>query len=327
MTILIVSYSNDAHIERVQQALYAQQRKLFRLNLDEFPVNYQCLQQFSPQQISGHIANTVSGELLNFADISAVWLRKPAKFKFATELTTQEREFATQESEHFIFGMLFSLDCFWLSHPLAMRSAQWKGEQQIRARRFGFDIPPSTITNAPEAVRQFKSAVNSDIVYKAMSSAELAADKVDVTDIQSHGVGTTIIDETLMDNIEAVSIAPCHFQQFIDKKAEIRVTVVGERIFAAKMFSPTAATFVDSRNFAEQLSYAVITLPADIASRCIEMTKSYGLNYSAIDLLLTQDGQLQFLELNPNGQFLYIEQLLPDLPISGAVAELLSRNM
>ena len=327
MTILIISYSQDVHVPAVVQSIQSNNRRVFLLNLDEFPANYSFAHQFSDQTSSGHITNKLSGEKLNFSELSAVWLRKPAALKFAAELSPQEKAFATQETEHFLFGVLYSLNCFWLSHPLALRGAQWKGEQQIRARKFGFSIPASLMTNEPGLVKQFKAEVESDIVFKAMSSPELAVDQVDHEQILSYGIGTTIIDDEMMENLDAVSIAPCHFQRFIEKKSEIRVTVVGDKVFAAEISGASGDVFVDSRDFTKQLHFKATLLPEHVQFQCIELTKSYGLTYSAIDLLVAPDGSLQFLELNPNGQFLFIEQLLPSLPISRAVADLLCRGL
>jgi hypothetical protein len=48
--------------------------------------------------------------------------------------------------------------------------------------------------------------------------------------------------------------------------------------------------------------------------------RSYGLNYGAIDLIVTPRGEHVFLENNPVGQFLFIEELVPELDMTGALA-------
>jgi D-alanine-D-alanine ligase-like ATP-grasp enzyme len=49
------------------------------------------------------------------------------------------------------------------------------------------------------------------------------------------------------------------------------------------------------------------------------------LTYGAIDLVLTPDGRYVFLEINPNGQWLWIDEML-SLGISHSIAEWLSEG-
>jgi glutathione synthase/RimK-type ligase-like ATP-grasp enzyme len=48
----------------------------------------------------------------------------------------------------------------------------------------------------------------------------------------------------------------------------------------------------------------------------------FGLNYGALDLILTPDGRHVFLEVNPVGEFFWLERC-PGLPISKAIADIL----
>ena len=63
-------------------------------------------------------------------------------------------------------------------------------------------------------------------------------------------------------------------------------------------------------------------LPAAIADKCLGLTKALGLRYGACDLVLTPDGRYVFLELNPAGEFHWIEQVT-GLPITAAIVDLL----
>ena len=50
-----------------------------------------------------------------------------------------------------------------------------------------------------------------------------------------------------------------------------------------------------------------------------------GLNYGAIDLIVTPNGEYFFLEINPVGEFFWLE-LCPGLPISEAIANILLKG-
>jgi len=50
-------------------------------------------------------------------------------------------------------------------------------------------------------------------------------------------------------------------------------------------------------------------LPREIAESCKSLTKSFGLNFSAIDMVFTPNDEYVFLELNPQGRWLWLEKL------------------
>jgi glutathione synthase/RimK-type ligase-like ATP-grasp enzyme len=123
-----------------------------------------------------------------------------------------------------------------------------------------------------------------------------------------------------------VGLAPVVFQENMAKRLEMRVTVVGEQVFAAEIRSPEHfRTGTDWRHYQEfgcEGFYAVHSLPADVSQRCVRLCQELGLCYGAIDLILTPTGEYVFLEVNPGGQWGWIEEFT-GLPISEAVARLL----
>ncbi|PSB57762.1 MvdD family ATP-grasp ribosomal peptide maturase, partial [Chamaesiphon polymorphus CCALA 037] len=64
------------------------------------------------------------------------------------------------------------------------------------------------------------------------------------------------------------------------------------------------------------------TLPADVEAKLLQFMEYFGLNYGAIDIIVTVDGRYVFLEVNPVGEFFWLE-LYAGLPISNAIADLL----
>ena len=151
-----------------------------------------------------------------------------------------------------------------------MRGAQWKGEQLLRAQRMGFRVPASLVTNSPEQVRSFKAGIPGDLIFKSMSSPMLGADLVADGERISAGIGTTIITDDMMDSLDAVSELACHFQEYIPKKYELRVTIIGARIFTAKIDSQAdSRTAIDSRDMSAPIKYAPYYLPDDLQRRCL----------------------------------------------------------
>ena len=120
-----------------------------------------------------------SGDALPLDGIGAVWMRKKAPFRYPSgPLTGQEKAHADAETGHILLGLLRALDCYWMSHPDALRGALWKPEQMQRAARMGFEVPASLIANRRADVEAFRDSAADGIVFKALSSAALAGDEV-----------------------------------------------------------------------------------------------------------------------------------------------------
>ncbi len=319
--ILIITNSSDLHADLVIDRLHSRGTEPFRLNLDEFPARYALDLGFSHGQWSGTLGHAGSGNPLPIDRIGAVWTRKTADFLLPEGLVAQEVAFARQEAEQILSGLLHSLDCYWMSHPSAVRRALWKCEQLKRAARHGFRVPRSAVTSNPDSVLGLRKDLGK-IVFKALSSPHLGAEKVDRSDLSATGLATTIIDAEHDGLLDSVNEFPCFFQEYIPKSYELRVTVVDTRVFAAKIHSQEfERTRVDYRDFEVPVRYEATTLPEKIEGMCIDFVRSYGLNYGAIDLIVSNDDEYYFLENNPVGQFLFIEQLAPDLQLTSAVAD------
>ncbi|MDM5176605.1 hypothetical protein PO883_05275 [Massilia sp. DJPM01] len=321
--VLIVSNSADLHVDLLIPILQAKGCAAFRLDLDAFPRDYQTSQWFAGGVLRQWIRHLPTGVTLDLAEVGAVWSRKPADFSFLSpDLGIQERIYARAETEQSLFGMLYTLDCFWMSHPLALRGAMWKGEQLQRAARMGFLIPASLTSNSPAEVKAFRASFDGPMIFKALSSPNLGGDGLAEADRVNAGVGTTLVDQAMLEQLESVGELACHFQQYIPKQYELRVTIIGERVFAAKIHSQDdQRTAIDSRDMSAAIGYEATVLPDAVRERCLAFVRSYDLPYSALDLIVTPGQDVVFLENNPVGQFLYIEQLIPEFAMLDALAD------
>lgn len=314
--VLIISHSADLHVDELEKLLTARDQNFFRLNLDNFPRDYDIA--FKVSQTGGfdyQITRIPDNRVVNNTDIKSVWVRKKAPFSFVSDdLQAQEKKFAEQECEFLLNGFLYSLDCYWISHPKDLRASQWKVEQLARAKRFGFRVPESLLSNNPEEVLKFYHTHNQKIITKPLSDSSLAADKVEIDEVIEQGVFTTLLTPEHIEHLDAVKEFPCYFQQYIEKLFELRVTVIGNKVFSARIDSQAdERTAIDLRDFSVEIDYDAWQLPDALASRCVEFVHSYGLQYGAMDLIYTPDKEFVFLENNPGGQFWFVEQLVPEL--------------
>ena len=122
----------------------------------------------------------------------------------------------------------------------------------------------------------------------------------------------------------AIRLCPVIFQAYVPKRVELRITVVGRQVFAAEIHSQHSNhTKHDWRRYDRyQTPYFPHSLPTHLQQLCVRLVERLGLCYGAIDTVLTPDGRYVFLEINPNGQYLWIEKMT-GLPISDAICDLL----
>ena len=326
--VLIVSYCKDIHVKYLLPILKRRHQNYFLLNLDQFPKDYQMNQMYIEGEQVAEIKHIPTNTRLNLSKVGSIWLRKPAEYKYlSNQLSTQEKAYAKLETEQTIFGMLYGLDCYWISHPLALRGSIWKGEQLNRAASMGFKIPNSLLSNVPDKVRKFKTELKNALIVKSMSTPTLGAECVSAEDVIARCLTTTIVTDEMMQSIESIQELACQFQEYIPKAFELRVTIIGDKVFAAKLHSQQdEMTKIDSRDISVEIQYEAFHLPVDVERKCLKFVKSYGLNFSALDLIVTPEGEYVFLENNPNGQFLYVEQLVPEFHLFEELADCLIKS-
>jgi glutathione synthase/RimK-type ligase-like ATP-grasp enzyme len=322
--ILIVTQQKDIHADVVLQRLRSLGHSPVRLHVDDIPTEA----SFSIKSIG----SSVGGKLVtrntsvDIESIKAVWWRKPKSSRINEHLNPREKRFARDEVDHALNGLWNALDCYWMSHPARIKAASYKPEQLKRAAALGFEIPRTLTTTRPDEVRQFYKDCTGRMIYKTLSNPMVArAD--DLKDIKC--VRTTLLSERMLeDNLSGVLHAPCQFQEYIEKKFEYRVTIIGERLFIAEIDSQAQETTkLDWRHIDVPMLARKGELPEEIIEKCFLLMRSYDLTFSAIDLILTPDGRYVFLENNPNGQWLFIEKVVPELKMVDAIAQRLSEGL
>lgn len=327
--VVIVSNQNDPHSDDVVRAIKRLGEEPIRLNTDEVPLEAMISLDFDGSW-SGQLDLLTSGRVVDARHIRSVWWRRPGGFRLPDYLDDWERELGQARVTQALRGLWSGLDCYWMSHPDAVDGADWKVEQLCRAYSLGFEIPRTLVTNDPAEARRFHRSCGGQMVWKALSGPYLAARRYEYHHPRARPpeylmTGTTLIGTDELDKLDGIRLVPSMFQQLVPKRLEYRVTVIGDAVHAAEIDSQASdATLIDSR-VSLSVPYRRATLPDTVQQRCLEFVASYGLQFSALDLVLTPDGRYVFLENNPVGQFGYVEKLVPELELTDAVARILVR--
>ena len=322
-TVLIVTEELDIHADIVVSKLQAMGETPFRLHTANFPQSAKLDFSLEAGELQGALCD--QGRELALRDIRSVWWRRPGDYQVPDDLSEQEADFVGDELNRSLRGMWAALDCYWLSHPDAIRNANHKLEQLQRAAKFGFDTPRTLVTMNPQAVRTFYDECAGQVIYKSFSQPMLPSEPA--TNRPARTIYTALLTQEHLESLAAVERAPCLFQAYAPKQLELRVTVVEDQVFAAAIHSQEdERTKHDWRHYEADIPYTAYDLPEALAEKCVAFVRSYNLNFSALDFVLTPDGRYVFLENNPNGQWYFIEHAVPELEILNAVTDCLVRG-
>lgn len=219
--------------------------------------------------------------------------------------------------------MLATLECVWLSYPAAIREAGHKLKQLQVAKTIGFAVPPTLISQTPQEIREFRASMGRPLAAKLIAKGPPRA----ATPAQQYVVFTQRLADEDLDDAAALAACATLYQPYIDKQFELRVTVVGSEVLACRIDSQsTERTRVDWRNYdLANTPHSAFDLDDRTRQQCLELVRHFGLNFGAIDLICTPGDELVFLEMNPNGQWGWIEELT-GLPIARAHARFLSES-
>jgi glutathione synthase/RimK-type ligase-like ATP-grasp enzyme len=189
------------------------------------------------------------------------------------------------------------------------------------AGTLGITVPRTTVTNSPKRFLEFYEECQSPIISKGCTEPLLLTHKG-----EKRMTYTYPVQRRNVAAYQSIRYSAVVFQEEIPKKLELRITVVGAKVFpAAIMSQESRALRHDWRHypsFAGARFYSEYKLPAKIEDFCVRMVEALGLCFGAIDMILTPEGEYVFLEVNPNGQWGWIEQYT-GLPIGDAIVEML----
>lgn len=312
-TVLLVTASYDDAAGEVVASLGHIGVPIFRLDTDLFPTQVKAT--FDP-----HYGLNIESDAgrVHSNQIRSVWYRRNVAPALPTHLDEYEREFCARESRAFLEGALTSIPTNrWLSHPSSIWRAERKLYQLSVAKQLGLNVPPTAVTNDENAIRGFAS--ERQVIGKAVSSGY-----IDSPD-GYRAMFTTALDSTDLDDLSGLSLSPVIFQEHVRKAVDIRVTIVGGEVFAAEIMSQTHPSSTTDWRATEdpEIEHRPHDLPVKQKQQCLALVSRLGLEFGAIDLALTADGQYAFFEINPNGEWLWLQYQL-GFPIAEKIAQWLA---
>ena len=208
---------------------------------------------------------------------------------------------------------IFSPNSTWINPLDARQKANHKPQQLLAARKAGFAIPETLISNDPGEIRRFHREHRGNVVVKFFTPAFW----------QSRTQGTVSASFTapltadVLNDDNAFTSCPAIYQEQLQKKCELRVTFFGSTYQAVRIWSQQSS--LGSVDYRSDLTFEApmepMELTSDFLDRCMQLSAQLGLLHGSYDFVEQPDGSIVFLEINEMGQFLWLEERLPELPM------------
>lgn len=310
MNVLIPTMPDDMHAIYVHLALKKLGYKSLLWYTADFPT--QQTQAFFLK--NNKISWIASGSDLKIKDqiFDVVWYRRPRKPILSDKLHPADIKHAVKENAAFtntVWNTIFP-DALWInSHKKAM-VANCKLLQLKAAAEVGFDIPDTLISNSPALIKKFiKKNDDTGIIYKTLTPQAWEEEK------KVRLVYTETITLKDLPLNPVLQMTPGIFQKKINKSFELRVTMMGNNPISVKINSQKHPKGELDWRFIPtmELSIEKFVLPYNIKEKCIKLMEKLGLEFGCIDFIVTPKGEYYFLEVNEQGQFLWIEEVDPNI--------------
>lgn len=266
----------------------------------------------------GHVAIDLNGISIRPDHIAAAWYRKIGSFAPLDTNMELAKQLYINNEVRVLHDTIWSLfpDEVWLSSPRKLAKAERKLDQLLIAREVGFSVPETIVSSDWDAIcGQLLAGDDSRIIIKMMRGVISDGDTVKAmfTHIADRGEANRLKEYT--------TSFPGIYQPYVEKSREWRVTVVGDSVFPVSIYTDERAKD-DWRRLqeTESVQFRREELPEGVGERCVQYLAKLGLRFGAFDLIETPDGEIVFLECNPNGQYGWLEDEPINYPISGAVA-------
>ncbi|MEV0278530.1 ATP-grasp ribosomal peptide maturase [Streptomyces sp. NPDC050610] len=306
--VLVVTQLDDATADVVIAELCRREVPVVRLDPADFPDSVSVTVRVDGGGLVGEVRTATRATALE--GVRSVYWRRPRPYAAPAGLDTQDARWCAEQARYGLGGILAALPgAHYVNHPWRNRAAEHKPAQLVAAARCGLRVPPTLLTNEVEQARRF-AAEYGPVVYKPLYNSDYADDR---------GQSLTVwVEEVDPEDLDAGVGQTMHlFQQRVDKVADIRLTAVGDRLFAVRI---DGSPGLDWRRYYDDLSYTPLDTPPDVAKAVHDYLTTFHLTYGAFDFGLDAAGRWHWYECNPNGQFAW-------LPVADQIAAALADQL
>jgi glutathione synthase/RimK-type ligase-like ATP-grasp enzyme len=180
----------------------------------------------------------------------------------------------------------------WVSDPGATLRAENKLLQLRTASAIGLPIPRTVVTQDAKVARAFCE----DLDYRAI-----------IKPVRGHWSAPVLTGRAspeLLAQSGRIKLSPAIYQELIEGSRHLRVNCFGDSCHTFQIET-------DQLDWRVPLATKVspVEIDPELSQVLVKLVDRLGLSMGIIDLKLTPDEQPVFLEINPQGQFLFLDGL------------------
>jgi len=306
--VLIVSNNQDTHARTVFECLRKKGITAIRWHPEEFIIKQKVIHKLTPS--GEHLLTIQDKSSVNLKEVDVVWYRRPRPLRLPKNIEWIDKKFIQTENNLHFKSLWLTLgeNSKWINPFSSFDKSNSKILQLRVATKVGLTIPDTVITNDKNTIIEFVNNNPKQIaIYKSFSQA------VWEDDTNLYGCYSTVINVEMLASDADMALTPVIYQKVIEKRFEVRAIFFGNESIAVKILCDG----VDWRYIKAtvNLNLTSFILPEDIQRKCILLMQHLNIVFGCFDFIVTSQDEFVFLEVNEMGQFLWIEQILPELKL------------
>jgi hypothetical protein len=275
--LLIITNSYDVTTDLLLDRL-PPDASVFRFNFDQFD-KYQI--GFDP---SGYCIVAPDGKTVRNHSVSKAYWRKPFSAEPETEGADDYVRAECRYVLNEVVNVLWADAKFVLVEPFAEQRTG-KLIQLLRASKY-FRVPPF------EFISNRGSSLNG-VVAKSLSNEPIGGKVLYTTRVEPNALNRSY---------------PWFLQKYVVALYDVTVVYVRGELFAFRLERDFLNDSPDWRkHISQQQQWVAFTLPPDILAAIPDYMDDLKLNFARLDFLLDAEQRYWFCEVNPNGQFAWLD--------------------
>jgi hypothetical protein len=296
--VLILTSEKDLTADFLIVELINRQLPYFRLNAEEL-TKAQFTFGIDQRGVQREVSN--GPVRLDLSKVTSVWYRRAVYPSSISSMTPGERAFVAGELRHLAMGLVLNPAAVWVNPIDKVSVAEHKLYQLQIARRLGFRVPRTLVSSDQIKLREFSAANESGTICKPIFHGLFFDEEC------AYSVYTRRVTPDSFNRDDMMS-CPVLLQEEVTRRADVRATFIGRKCFVADITGNPG--LIDWRDPDVAASFSASSLNEETETMCREMLTELGLNYGAFDFVRTPEDDLVFLEVNPTGEWAWLEERL-----------------
>ncbi|WP_448553294.1 MvdC/MvdD family ATP grasp protein [Thalassotalea montiporae] len=319
-TVLIVSVIGDVHAYAVEWALRRKGHNVITWFLTDYP-SKQNISFFINNQEQKITIKDILNNPLNL-NVDVVWYRRVCIQQAPDFFPKEDQQIAYTQNIEFIESIIHQLapSAFWVNPMFSSKACDLKINQLNLAKSCGLNLPETIVSNDYEEIVNFAKK-HEEIIFKTIAPMQWEGrDKF-------YKVYTSSISLSDLEEVEPIKYCPSIYQKKISKAYEIRATFMGKQCLSLKINSQSNSEALTDWRLGvlsdSNMPVEAFELPRNIYQKCIALMQKLSIVYGAFDFIVDKSGEYYFVEVNEMGQFLWVEEMEPNLPMLQVFSEFL----